>query len=143
MDLILGYRPAPVFYIYLTIMLFITSAGISTKKSVPTLEFNVSCRCRSRACMPIQFYGFFLLTIPLIGMYRTFQFFVLALKIDLFFEFMVSVFYCIQFGLRSGITGETGIQLVVTILLVPMLYFSRMAVSIFNVVNPTFFLCTN
>ncbi|CAO3694100.1 unnamed protein product [Umbelopsis ramanniana] len=62
-------------------------------------------------------------------MYRTFQFFVLALKIDLFFEFMVSVFYCIQFGLRSGITGETGIQLVVTILLVPMLYFSRMACS--------------
>jgi hypothetical protein len=61
-------------------------------------------------------------------MYRTFQFFVLSLKIDLFFEFMVSAFYCIQFGIRSGITWETGIQLVVTILLVPMLYFARMAV---------------
>jgi len=60
-------------------------------------------------------------------MYRTFQFFVLSLKIDLFFEFMVSAFYCIQFGLQSGITWETGIQLVVTILLVPMLYFARMA----------------
>lgn len=96
-----------------------------------------SLLCRS------NFMFYFLLTIPLIGMYRTFQFFVLALKIDLFFEFMVSVFYCIQFGLRSGITGETGIQLVVTILLVPMLYFSRMAVSVFNVIDPTFFLCTN
>ncbi|KAH8553000.1 hypothetical protein BGW37DRAFT_487998 [Umbelopsis sp. PMI_123] len=62
-------------------------------------------------------------------MYRIFQFFVLALKIDIFLEFMVSLFYIIQFGLRSGITWETGIQLVVTILLLPMLYFSRMACS--------------
>lgn len=68
-------------------------------------------------------------------MYRTFQFFVLALKIDFFLEFIVSLFYCIQSILslteqQTGITVETGIQLAVTICMAPMLYFGRMTVSI-------------
>ncbi|SAM04842.1 hypothetical protein [Absidia glauca] len=62
-------------------------------------------------------------------MYRTFQFFVLALKIDIFTGFMVSIFYLIQFALKQGITWESGIQLVVTILMLPMLYFARTAGS--------------
>lgn len=64
-----------------------------------------------------------------VGMYRSFQFFVLALKIDIFTGFLVSIFYLIQFALKQGITWESGIQLVVTILMLPMLYFARTAVS--------------
>ncbi|CAO3633780.1 unnamed protein product [Cunninghamella blakesleeana] len=64
-------------------------------------------------------------------MYRTFQFFVLTLKVDIFVGFMVSVFYLIQFVLKEGqgINWESGIQLVVTILMLPMLYFARTAGS--------------
>ncbi|KAI8364137.1 uncharacterized protein BYT42DRAFT_591027 [Radiomyces spectabilis] len=62
-------------------------------------------------------------------MYRIFQFFVLALKIDVFTEFMVSLFYIIQRALQAGIEWETGIQLVVTIFMLPMLYFARTAGS--------------
>lgn len=62
-------------------------------------------------------------------MYRMFQFFVLGLKIDIFMEFLVSLFYVIQFGMTSDIvTWESGIQIVVTILILPMLYFARTAV---------------
>ncbi|CDH54660.1 hypothetical protein RO3G_11563 [Lichtheimia corymbifera JMRC:FSU:9682] len=61
-------------------------------------------------------------------MYRMFQFFVLGLKIDIFVEFLVSLFYVIQFGMTSDIvTWESGIQIVVTILILPMLYFARTA----------------
>ncbi|KAI8140879.1 hypothetical protein BJV82DRAFT_621462 [Fennellomyces sp. T-0311] len=63
-------------------------------------------------------------------MYRMFQFFVLALKIDVFTEFLVSLFYVIQFGTKvEGVVWETGIQIVVTILILPMLYFARTAGS--------------
>ncbi|KAF7722781.1 hypothetical protein EC973_002700 [Apophysomyces ossiformis] len=62
-------------------------------------------------------------------MYRMFQFFVLALKLDVFTEFLVSVFYLIQFALKQGIDWESGIQLVVTVLMLPMLYFARAAGS--------------
>ncbi|KAI8968409.1 hypothetical protein BDF20DRAFT_916938 [Mycotypha africana] len=63
-------------------------------------------------------------------MYRIFQFFVLSLKIDIFAQFMVSVFYLIQFALKQDvIMWETVIQFIVTILLIPMLYFGRIAGS--------------
>ncbi|KAI9322195.1 hypothetical protein BX666DRAFT_2057229 [Dichotomocladium elegans] len=63
-------------------------------------------------------------------MYRMFQFFVLALKIDVFTEFLVSLFYVIQFGMKSeSVFWETAIQIIVTILILPMLYFARTAGS--------------
>ncbi|ORX55024.1 hypothetical protein DM01DRAFT_1407075 [Hesseltinella vesiculosa] len=62
-------------------------------------------------------------------MYRLFQFFVLSLKVDIFTGFLVSIFYLIQFALKQGIMWESGIQLVVTILMLPMLYFARTAGS--------------
>ncbi|KAI8063318.1 hypothetical protein BC940DRAFT_307643 [Gongronella butleri] len=62
-------------------------------------------------------------------MYRLFQFFVLALKVDIFTGFLVSIFYVIQFALKQGITWQSGIQLAVTILWLPMLYFARTAGS--------------
>lgn len=63
-------------------------------------------------------------------MYRIFQFFVLAIKIDIFTEFLVSLFYLIQFAVKqSGSNWDTWVQLVVTIFMLPMLYFARTAVS--------------
>ncbi|CDH60814.1 hypothetical protein RO3G_11563 [Lichtheimia corymbifera JMRC:FSU:9682] len=64
-------------------------------------------------------------------MYRMFQFFVLALKIDVFTEFLVSLFYVIQFAFKSrtGAIWEIAIQVVVTVLILPMLYFARTAGS--------------
>lgn len=62
-------------------------------------------------------------------MYRMFQFFVLSLKIDIFTQFMVSVFYLIQFASKQGIMWETIIQVIVTIFIIPFLYFARTAVS--------------
>ncbi|KAG0182663.1 hypothetical protein DFQ28_011074 [Apophysomyces sp. BC1034] len=68
-------------------------------------------------------------------MYRTFQFFVLALKIDTFLEFLVSGFYVLQvlldsFDSLTWVTEwDTWIELIVTIMVLPMLYFGRMAVS--------------
>lgn len=73
--------------------------------------------------------------LSLIGMYRTFQFFVLALKIDIFTGFMVSVFYLIQFAMKQGIMWESIVQVIVTILMLPMLYFARAAVSYINIVT--------
>lgn len=64
-----------------------------------------------------------------------FQFFVLSLKIDIFTEFLVSLFYIIQFGVQlEGIVWETGIQIAVTVLILPMLYFARTAVGPFSVI---------
>ncbi|ORY89964.1 hypothetical protein BCR43DRAFT_499769 [Syncephalastrum racemosum] len=62
-------------------------------------------------------------------MYRIFQFFVLALKIDIFIEFLVSIFYFIQFAIDSGFQWDTWVMLVVTILMLPMLYFARATVA--------------
>ncbi|CAO0792040.1 unnamed protein product [Mucor circinelloides] len=62
-------------------------------------------------------------------MYRMFQFFVLALKIDVFTQFMVSIFYLMQFALKQGIMWETIIQVIVTIFIIPFLYFARSAGS--------------
>ncbi|EPB89471.1 hypothetical protein HMPREF1544_03702 [Mucor circinelloides 1006PhL] len=63
-------------------------------------------------------------------MYRIFQFFVLALKIDIFTEFLISIFYLIQFAIKeNGSKWDTWIQLAVTILMLPMLYFARTAGS--------------
>ncbi|ORX59441.1 hypothetical protein DM01DRAFT_1317515 [Hesseltinella vesiculosa] len=62
-------------------------------------------------------------------MYRIFQFFVLALKIDIFTQFLVSVFYVIQYVIKLGVQWEIGIQLAITILMLPMLYFARIAGS--------------
>ncbi|KAL1936028.1 hypothetical protein VTP01DRAFT_162 [Rhizomucor pusillus] len=63
-------------------------------------------------------------------MYRIFQFFVLGLKIDIFTEFFVSLFYVIQLGLQAdAIDWEMGIQIAVTILIIPALYFARFAGS--------------
>lgn len=64
-------------------------------------------------------------------MYRIFQFFVLTLKIDIFIEFLVSLFYLVQFALDDGFYWDGYIQLVVTILILPLLYFGRMAVRIY------------
>ena len=64
-------------------------------------------------------------------MYRMFQFFVLALKIDIFTGFMVSIFYLIQFAMKQGIMWESIVQVIVTISILPMLYFARLAVSSF------------
>ncbi|KAI9247181.1 hypothetical protein BDA99DRAFT_543027 [Phascolomyces articulosus] len=62
-------------------------------------------------------------------MYRIFQFFVLALKIDIFIEFLVSLFYFIQFAIGTGFNWETWVQLVIMILILPALYFGRMTVA--------------
>lgn len=63
-------------------------------------------------------------------MYRIFQFFVLAIKVDIFMEFLISLFYLIQFALANEISNwNTWFQLVITVLLLPMLYFARTAVS--------------
>jgi hypothetical protein len=62
-------------------------------------------------------------------MYRVFQFFVLALKIDIFTGFMVSIFYLIQFAMKQGVSWESIVQVVVTVLILPFLYFARTAVS--------------
>ena len=67
-----------------------------------------------------------------IGMYRIFQFFVLALKVDIFTEFLVSLFYLIQFfSVPSNEKNwNTWVQLTIAILLLPTLYFARTAVSL-------------
>ncbi|KAI7864337.1 hypothetical protein BDF14DRAFT_1835325 [Spinellus fusiger] len=62
-------------------------------------------------------------------MYRMFQFFVLALKIDIFTQFMVSIFYLIQFAANRGFEWRTVIQIVVTVVMLPMFYFARTAGS--------------
>ncbi|KAI7852105.1 hypothetical protein BDC45DRAFT_196534 [Circinella umbellata] len=62
-------------------------------------------------------------------MYRIFQFFVLAIKIDIFIEFLVSLFYFIQFAIETDFNWETWVQLVIMILILPALYFGRMAVA--------------
>ncbi|CAO3608723.1 unnamed protein product [Mucor hiemalis] len=65
-------------------------------------------------------------------MYRIFQFFVLSIKVDIFTEFLVSLFYLIQFfSVPSNEKNwNTWVQLVIAILLLPMLYFARTAGSI-------------
>ncbi|GAA5795542.1 hypothetical protein EDC94DRAFT_596445 [Helicostylum pulchrum] len=63
-------------------------------------------------------------------MYQTSQFFVLALKIDIFIEFLVSVFYLIQFALDEEFNSWiTYVFVVITILMLPMLYFGRIALA--------------
>ncbi|RCH80059.1 hypothetical protein CU098_006487 [Rhizopus stolonifer] len=67
-------------------------------------------------------------------MYRTFQFFVLCLKVDIFTEFLISLFYLIQFTREAGFSvamkdADTWVQLIVTILILPFLYFARTAGS--------------
>ncbi|KAI9366523.1 hypothetical protein BD770DRAFT_376393 [Pilaira anomala] len=63
-------------------------------------------------------------------MYRTLQLFVLALKIDIFIEFLVSVFYLIQFALKENFSSWMAyVFVVITILMLPMLYFGRVAVA--------------
>lgn len=92
-------------------------------KSVPPP--SPPCPTRARATV-----GTILIHVLSIEMYRMFQFFVLALKIDIFTEFLVSLFYVIQFGLKlDSVKWEVGIQVAVTILILPMLYFARTAVS--------------
>ncbi|KAM3578879.1 hypothetical protein VKS41_008672 [Umbelopsis sp. WA50703] len=68
-------------------------------------------------------------------MFRLFQRFVLLLKINIFTEFIVSLFFVIKGG--SSLLGDTaastpwmeGVQIIVTALMLPMLYFARTAVS--------------
>ncbi|KAG2183454.1 hypothetical protein INT43_006460 [Umbelopsis isabellina] len=71
-------------------------------------------------------------------MFRLFQRFVLLLKINIFTEFIVSLFFVIKGG--SSLLGPTtastswqrwmeAVQIVVTALMIPMLYFARSAVS--------------
>lgn len=64
-------------------------------------------------------------------MYRTLQFFVLALKIDIFIEFLVSAFYLIQFALKKGGFNSwlTFVFVIITILILPFLYFGRAAAA--------------
>ncbi|KAI8375892.1 hypothetical protein BD560DRAFT_488616 [Blakeslea trispora] len=62
-------------------------------------------------------------------MYRMFQFFVLALKIDIFTCFMVSIFYLIQFAMKQGLMWESVYQLIITLCVIPMLWFARAAGS--------------
>ncbi|KAI7906116.1 uncharacterized protein BX663DRAFT_498831 [Cokeromyces recurvatus] len=74
-------------------------------------------------------------------MYRILQFFVLALKIDIFIEFLVSVFYLIQFALKSGFNSWTTIVfIVITLLILPMLYFGRVAVASESLLQMTVFI---
>ncbi|KAI8393874.1 uncharacterized protein BYT42DRAFT_609639 [Radiomyces spectabilis] len=61
-------------------------------------------------------------------MYRTFQFFVLALKIDIFIEFLVSCFYIGQFVLKAGFEWKTYVFVIVTFCMLPMFYFARMTI---------------
>ncbi|KAL0095027.1 hypothetical protein F4703DRAFT_1902629 [Phycomyces blakesleeanus] len=64
-------------------------------------------------------------------MYRIFQFFVLALKFDIFIEFLVSCFYLVQFATKEyDPVWEIWFQLGATALMLPMLYFARMAGSV-------------
>ncbi|KAI9493875.1 hypothetical protein BDB00DRAFT_821088 [Zychaea mexicana] len=62
-------------------------------------------------------------------MYTVFQLFVLALKIDVFVEFLVSCFYVTQFATESGFEWETWVELCITVSMLPMLYFARIAVA--------------
>ncbi|KAI8994578.1 hypothetical protein BDB01DRAFT_773303 [Pilobolus umbonatus] len=62
-------------------------------------------------------------------MYKIFQFFVLALKIDIYTEFVVSLFYLIQFNIFKESRWDTWIQIVVAVAMLPMLYFARTAGS--------------
>ncbi|ORZ14549.1 hypothetical protein BCR42DRAFT_329606 [Absidia repens] len=63
-------------------------------------------------------------------MYTIFQYFVLCIKIDIFVEFLVSCFYLIQFVIKSGeMDWHSWVFLIVTLFMLPMLYFSRVAVS--------------
>jgi hypothetical protein len=67
-------------------------------------------------------------------MYRVYQQFLLVLKIDIFTEFMVSLFFVIK---RSTVTDNLKlsspwiqwVQIAVTILILPMLIGARFAVS--------------
>lgn len=64
-----------------------------------------------------------------VEMYTVFQYFVLCLKIDIFVEFLVSVFYLIQFVIKSGeMDWHSWVFLVVTVLMLPNLYLGRLAV---------------
>ncbi|RCH78127.1 hypothetical protein CU098_004883, partial [Rhizopus stolonifer] len=75
-------------------------------------------------------------------MYRTFQFFVLALKVNIFTGFMVSLFYLIQFALKqSDSKWNIWFQLVCTILMLPFLYFARTAGSTESILRMSIFLC--
>ncbi|KAI8364557.1 hypothetical protein BD560DRAFT_402750 [Blakeslea trispora] len=63
-------------------------------------------------------------------MYRTIQFYVLAVKINIFTEFIVSVFYLLQYALKSGFnTWKTFVFVIITILILPMLVFGRNAIA--------------
>ncbi|KAI8982967.1 hypothetical protein BDB01DRAFT_850807 [Pilobolus umbonatus] len=63
-------------------------------------------------------------------MYRVFQLYVLALKIDIFIEFLVSCFYLIQFALKNSFKPwKTYVFVIITLLMLPMLYFGRTAVA--------------
>ncbi|KAI9314321.1 hypothetical protein BX666DRAFT_1862999 [Dichotomocladium elegans] len=69
-----------------------------------------------------------------LGMYRTFQFFVLALKIGVFVQFFVSVFYFVQLVLEftlyeESLTWDAYYCVVVTVLIIPFLFFARFAVA--------------
>ncbi|KAI9256967.1 hypothetical protein BY458DRAFT_535302 [Sporodiniella umbellata] len=58
-------------------------------------------------------------------------FFVLALKIDIFIEFLVSVFYLIQFALKQGFEKwSVFVFIVITIMTLPMLSFGRYALCV-------------
>lgn len=75
-------------------------------------------------------------------MYRIFQFFVLALKIDVFIEFLVSLFYFIQFAIEDFTRWDGYIILIVTILILPALYFARATVrSNIDLNRVSLFLC--
>jgi len=70
--------------------------------------------------------------ISLRSMYRWVQFFVLTLKINIFTHFIVSLFYLIQFVIRSKSDAggwETIVQIIVTILIPPALWYARDVVS--------------
>ena len=57
--------------------------------------------------------------------------FVLTLKIDIFVEFLVSCFYVTQFATdQGGFEWKTWIELAITVLILPMLYFAREAVAL-------------
>ncbi|RUP16996.1 hypothetical protein BC936DRAFT_139487 [Jimgerdemannia flammicorona] len=64
-------------------------------------------------------------------MYRWIQFFVLTLKINIFTHFIVSLFYLIQWALKNdnGFDWETLVQIVITVLIPPALWFARVVVS--------------
>lgn len=94
-------------------------------------KIGADVRIQSKFLKPYTRHKNLIVPMICVEMYRIFQFFALSIKVDIFTEFLVSFFYLIQFALNDGKSNwDTWVQLVVTVLLLPMLYFARTAVRL-------------